>query len=263
MKDANPPKWPVNLLPPRQVAKRHNRMTERARAWLDENLGGTYTRTCPVCTYEGMFAPYRNLLDARCPNCNSRPHHRLFVQWLAETDPITSATRLLHFAPEWGLRPILQALTSDYTSADIGERGDLQLNIEATGLPDADFDAIICHQVIEHVDDAKALAELFRILRPGGFAVLTTPVIEGWDETYENPAITTRKGRILHFGQGDHTRFYGRDFRDRMVGAGFQLEEYTAVEPFVSAHALERGGKLFIGRKPQSGETPSVPGAVT
>ena len=109
---------------------------------------------------------------------------------------------------------------------------------------------VVMLDVIEHVDDAKALAELFRILRPGGFAVLTTPVIEGWDETYENPAITTRKGRILHFGQGDHTRFYGRDFRDRMIGAGFQLEEYTAVEPFVSAHALERGGKLFIGRKP-------------
>jgi SAM-dependent methyltransferase len=174
------------------------------------------------------------------------------VQWLAETDPIAPDAKLLHFAPEWGLRPILQALAPDYTSADIGDRGDLKINIEDIDLPDDSYDVIICHQVIEHVDDQRALAELRRILRPGGLAVLTTPVVEGWDETYENPEITTRQGRILHFGQGDHTRFYGRDLRDRITGAGFELEEYTAVEPFVSRHALERGGKLFIARKPRS-----------
>ncbi len=250
--DEAPTDWPVEQPPAEQIAKRHARMTKRAQDWLDQNLGGQFRRTCTVCRYEGRFAPYRNLLDARCPSCNSRPHHRLFVLWLMETRPIDETTRLLHFAPEWGLRPILQWMTPNYTSADIGDRGDLQIDIEATGLPNDAYNAIICHQVIEHVDDAKALAEMYRMLAPGGFAVLTTPVVEGWDETYENPAIETRAGRILHFGQGDHTRFYGRDFRDRIRAAGFELEEYTAVEPHVAAHALDRGGKLFIARKPSA-----------
>jgi SAM-dependent methyltransferase len=108
---------------------------------------------------------------------------------------------------------------------------------------------VICHQVVEHVDDRKALAELFRILRPGGFAVITTPVEEGWDETYENPEATTRKDRMLHHGQGDHLRFYGRDIRDRIRAPGFELEEYVALEPDVSRCALERGSRLFIARK--------------
>ena len=243
--------WPIALRRPQQIKKRHARMVERAQAWLDANLAGTHPRICPVCTYEGVFAPYRNLLDARCPNCNSRSHHRLFVQWLKSHSPIAPEARLLHFAPEWGIRPILQHLTNDYTSADIGDRGDLQLNIEDTGLPDKSFDVIICHQVIEHVDNAAALAELFRILRPGGFAVLTTPVVEGWDATYENPQITTRAQRILHFGQGDHVRFYGRDFRDRVTAAGFDLTEFTAEEPDVSLYALDRGTKLFIAQRPK------------
>ncbi len=250
MSEETPHKWPVPLLPKGKIARRHARMTARAQEWLNQNLAGTYERTCPLCAYKGMFAPYRNLLDARCPSCNSRPHHRLFVLWLEECTPIGPDDALLHFAPEWGLRPILQSLTQNYTSADIGERGDLTLNIEAIDLPDHSFDTIICHQVIEHVDDAKALAELYRILKPGGLVLLTTPVIEGWEDTYENPEITTRKGRILHFGQGDHTRFYGRDFRHRITDAGFVLEEYTAMEPNVSDYALERGGKLFIARRP-------------
>ncbi len=237
-------------LKPHQIKKRHARMTAKAQAWLDENLGGTAPRQCTICGYEGMFAPFRNLLDARCPACNSRPHHRLFLLWLDEEHPIKRSDKLLHFAPEWGIRPILQDLADDYTSCDIGERGDLTINIEAIDLPDNTYDVIIAHQVIEHVDDQKALAELFRILKPGGFVLLTTPVIEGWDETYENPDITTRRGRILHFGQGDHTRFYGRDFRTRILEAGFELSEYTAIEPFVARHGLERGAKLFIGTKP-------------
>lgn len=240
-------------LKPGQIKKRHARMTARAKDWLEENIGGVYPRQCTMCGYEGLFAPYRNLIDARCPSCNSRPHHRLFLLWLNETTPIRKTDKLLHFAPEWGLRPLLQDLTDDYTSCDIGERGDLTIDIEAIDLPDDTYDVIIAHQVIEHVDDAKALSELHRILKPGGFVVLTTPVIEGWDETYENPDITTRGGRILHFGQGDHTRFYGRDFRDRIRGAELALSEYTAIEPFVARHALERGGKLFIGTKAGGG----------
>jgi SAM-dependent methyltransferase len=51
--------------------------------------------------------------------------------------------------------------------------------------PDASFDAVLCSQVFEHVfTPAEFLAEIFRVLRPGGRLVLTVPFV--WDE-HEQP----------------------------------------------------------------------------
>ena len=104
--------------------------------------------------------------------------------------------------------------------------------------------------MLEHVDDRRALAEMFRLLVPGGIAFVMTPVVEGWAETYENPAITQPRDRLLHFGQNDHVRLYGRDIRDRIRAAGFELSEFVAVEPDVARYGLVRGETLFIARRP-------------
>ena len=78
----------------------------------------------------------------------------------------------------------------------------------------------------------------------------STPICEGWAETYENPEVSTREDRIVHFGQGDHVRLYGRDLRTRIRAAGFELTEFTAVEPDVLTYGLMRGETLFIAEKP-------------
>jgi predicted SAM-dependent methyltransferase len=84
---------------------------------------------------------------------------------------------------------------------------------------------VICNHVLEHVDDRKALTEIMRILAPGGMLVASVPIIEGWDTTYEDVAIKDPEDRALHFGQSDHVRWYGRDFRDRLKAAGFEISE--------------------------------------
>jgi SAM-dependent methyltransferase len=214
-----------------------------------------FVRSCPLCGYSGEFAPVGTppRLDGMCPSCNSRERHRLFKLWLDREKPITKDHRVLHFAPEGVLKPVVQPLAGSYVTADFMAPGvDLRLNIEALDLADGSFDVILAHQILEHVDHHKALAECFRVLSAGGMMIATTPIIEAWDKTYVNPAITARRDRVLHFGQADHSRYFGRDLKDDMRAAGFDLVEYVSQEPDVSTHALIRGETLFILTKPQS-----------
>jgi len=104
--------------------------------------------------------------------------------------------------------------------------------------------------VLEHVDDAKALSEIYRVLKPGGVALIMLPVIEGWSTTYENPRVTTPEERKRHYGQSDHVRYYGADIRERIKRAGFALDEFTAEGEDVLTYALQRGEKVFIATKP-------------
>jgi Methyltransferase domain len=212
-----------------------------------------FARTCPVCGYIGEFAPVGEppRLDACCPNCRSRERHRLFKLWIDREGLITKQKSVLHFAPEPVFVPILRELAGKYVTTDfMRPKVDIKLDIEALDLEDSSFDVIIAHQILEHVDHRKALSECFRCLTPGGIMIVTTPLIEAWDKTYENPSITTARDRVLHFGQNDHSRFFGRDLKDHMRAAGFELREFVSVEPDVSTYALARGETLFELTRP-------------
>jgi SAM-dependent methyltransferase len=137
-----------------------------------------------------------------------------------------------------------------YVTADLeAERGDLALNLEDIVLPDGSFDIVIANHVLEHVNDGASLNELYRILRPSGLMIATVPLIEGWDATYENDRVTSAADRELHFGQWDHVRYYGRDFRDRIRAAGFGLREFAAAGEDVVRFGLLRGERVFFARK--------------
>ena len=140
-------------------------------------------------------------------------------------------------------------VTCDYNGEDV----DLQIDIQDIAVPDNSFDVVYCSHVLEHVDEARAIPELYRIVRPGGLLLAMVPLIEGWEQSYIDASKTTNEeDRTLYFNQEDHIRFYGRDFRARLERPGFQIEEYTAVEPHVSRYALIRGEKIFLCRKPAS-----------
>ena len=90
------------------------------------------------------------------------------------------------------------------------------------------------------------MSELWRVLRPSGLAIIMVPIEEGWDHTYEDASITSRADRLIHFGQEDHVRYYGRDLRDRLRDAQFSIEEWVATEPDVLKHGLRRGERIFL-----------------
>ena len=92
------------------------------------------------------------------------------------------------------------------------------------GFPDEDFDVVICSHVLEHIrEDRKAMKEIFRVLRPGGFAVLQVPLALDLEETQEDPSIVDEKERFEAYGQKDHLRMYGMDYPQRLEGVGFRV----------------------------------------
>lgn len=210
-------------------------------------------RKCNICGYHGFFEFFGRppRLDAQCPNCLSLERHRLLMLALSRIDLEPKPVDVLHFAPEPILEKIFRRRWSDgYRTADLYQPAELKLDLEAIELPNSSLDLIIANHVLEHVDDLKASQELCRILRPGGYLLCMVPIVEGWDTTYENSLASSDEARMLHFGQGDHIRFYGRDFRTRVCnGGGFDLvQEVTAEGQDVTDYGLIRGEKVFLFR---------------
>lgn len=216
------------------------------------NAQGQFPRSCPVCGHRGLFSaagsPPR--WDAQCSECGALERHRLFALALQAGLAPKGPGDILHFAPEPSITSLLKQYARRYVTADLFRPGvDLRLNIEALDLPDGEFDVIFCSHILEHVDDKRALSELNRVLRPGGVMYAMTPIVEGWAQTYEDPSVRSEQERELHFGQHDHIRYYGRDFRDRLTAAGYEVEEFTPGGDICVPYGLMRGETLFVCRK--------------
>jgi SAM-dependent methyltransferase len=214
---------------------------------------GKFPRECPLCGYQGKFLGYGYpyVCDVYCPKCGSLERHRLLCLASRDRDFFREKD-VLHFAPEAAIRKLVQAASPrSYVTADLFAAGvDRRENIEALTIEDRQFDVALCLHVLEHVNDRAAIAELYRVLRPGGLLIAMFPIVEGWDATFEDSSKTSESDRLLYFGQHDHARYFGRDARDRLAAPGFDIEEYTAVEPFVSRYGLARGEKIFLCRRP-------------
>ncbi len=209
-------------------------------------------KECSICGYRGRFHGFGDPVRtaAMCPRCWALERHRLFA--LAAREGVISfdGKDVLNFTSDAAVQRVAsnsrQYHTSNYPTAN---GADFAFNIESIDLPDESYDVVICSHILEHVDDRKAFAELFRILRPGGQLLFMIPIIEGWSATYENPEIVSERDRHIHFGQFDHVRYYGADVRQRAAGAGFGVAEYTGSPEDCIRYGLLRGEKLFIARK--------------
>jgi len=166
-----------------------------------------------------------------CPYCRSHDRERHLILYLDALNlwPAFGNASVLHIAPEKQLAfRIASRNPARYIKGDLTPaRADIeQLDVTAIRYPDATFDCVICNHVLEHVpDDALALRELWRVLKPGGLAILQTPYANGLDKTLENqPEVTTPEQRREFYGQEDHVRLYGRDIFERITAAGFAPE---------------------------------------
>ena len=163
--------------------------------------------------------------------CGSLERHRFAWKFFKDKtnlfDPFPK--KMLHFAPEKIFKFRLKGLQRlEYHTADLSQPGTtFSVDIENTPFPENTYDVVYCSHVLEHVSsDRQAMRELCRILKLGGWAVFQVPILS--DKTIENPEITNPDERKKLFGQRDHVRSYGIDFKDRLEEEGFKV---TAIFP--------------------------------
>ena len=167
---------------------------------------------------------------ALCPVCNASDRIRLLYLFLKQkTRLFSDPVRLLHFAPEPSLEHIIRKHKHiRYLTADLYQEGVMEkIDITDIPYPDGSFDAILCNHVLEHIpDDARAMKELFRVLAPGGWAVLQVPFSRILEKTFENDEVIEKKDRESVFGHWDHVRIFGLDYPKRLEAAGFKVEPF-------------------------------------
>ncbi|MBU2995026.1 methyltransferase domain-containing protein [Cellulophaga baltica] len=199
----------------------------RGNKYTDPIDGKSFKKFMPY----GYESPRENVLS---PSTLSLERHRLLWLYLKnETDFFTKPQKLLHFAPEQAFHKRFKGLKNiSYTTTDLNSPlADVKADICNLPFEENSFDVIFCNHVLEHIpNDKKAMEEMYRILKPGGWGIFQIPQDLNRAVTFEDDSITDKKERAKIFGQYDHVRIYGRDFFEKLRGIGFTVEEvdYTS-----------------------------------
>jgi len=204
-------------------------------------------RHCTVCKKSSRaFLPagVSQRSDAKCPWCGALERHRLTILFLNEKTDLFDgkSKRFLHVAPEsMYTRIFSQAAGDGYLTADLMASGVMEkMDITDIQHPDESFDVIYCSHVLEHVpDDRKAISEFYRTLKSGGWAILNVPITA--DKTFEDPSITDPKERLRLFGQDNHVRRYGPDYKDRLAAAGFVVTRFSPEDLMAKSEVIQQG----------------------
>ncbi|MFR9649664.1 MAG: methyltransferase domain-containing protein [Rikenellaceae bacterium] len=213
---------------------------QRVAGWIVPVVGLLYLgrgKECPICgAKRRRFLPYGYgdvRQNALCPSCLSLERHRLlWLYFTRHTTLFTKRPTMLHIAPEVLFMRRFKRLYSDkkeqYITADLSSPlATMHFDVQDIPLPDDSVEMVMCNHVMEHVEsDTKALSELYRILRPGGWGILLAPIDYDRESTFEDDSITDPAERARIFGQYDHRRIYGRDYAERLRQVGFSVTEF-------------------------------------
>jgi SAM-dependent methyltransferase len=217
---------------------------------------------CPICLHRyRKFLPYGRIHsrpNALCPNCLSLERHRLIWLYLKEkTDFFSAPLTVLHIAPEPCFMDRFERQHGTrYITADIeSPLAKVKMDIHEIPFGENHFDAVLCNHVLEHVqDDIKAMSEIRRVLKPGGWAILQVPFFSPVpDVTIEDVTITRPRDRETAFGQDDHVRKFGKDYAQRIERSGLTViaEEFAKQLPEdqIVRYGIQRGEVIYKGVK--------------
>lgn len=212
-----------------------------SRNWLIKNeevFRGIYSviykgnkHQCTVCNKKLSTFILLSGNDLLCPNCGSLSRDRRL--WQLEQQYLKPGISMLDFSPSRCLaRRLLKRNDINYLSTDLSDNFIARHRFDITNinLADSSVDFITCYHILEHIEhDSKAMAELYRVLKPGGTALIQTPYKKG--DIYEDFTITEPAEREIHFGQDDHVRIYSVEgLKGRLEIAGFTVTVNTFKE---------------------------------
>jgi SAM-dependent methyltransferase len=196
------------------------------------------------------------------PVWGTRNHHRLIWLYLEnETNLLKKENILLHIVPEYGIWKRLKSTAIiEYHPVELilngkGEymKGSPVVDLTRLDYAGNTFDFIICNYILDHIqDDARAIKEMFRVLKPNGMALITVPNYQPDKDTIEDESITKPKERKKYFGEWNHYRKYGKDLTARLQNAGFEVTEEDYGRKFTKEEFETYGlfnDILFICRK--------------
>ncbi len=233
--------------------KYHDRMRE-TYLWCRSLLFYGSKVICPVCnkSFRKFLTQKTRKLKARpnavCPGCGVLERHRLLWLYLkTKTNFFIGTYKVLDVAPTYSLQKKFRRMKNlDYLSVDIESPLAMsKMDITNIDLPDNQFDCIICYHVLHHIpDDEKAMKELFRILKPGGYAILQHPV----DLSNESEYILPREKM-----DGIFTRIYGQDYIEKLKRAGFNVKLdnyiYNLEDNVIKKYSLTKDEIIFLCTK--------------
>ncbi|MGB0837881.1 MAG: class I SAM-dependent methyltransferase [Flavobacteriaceae bacterium] len=208
--------------------------------------GNTFTDPIDGKSYR-KFLPYgyENIREnALAPGTLSLERHRLLYLYLKTYSNFFSQENLkvLHVAPEQCFYKLFRNQKNlQYTTTDLfSPLADVKADICDLPFEDNSFDVVLCNHVLEHIeDDKKAMQEIYRVLKPGAYAILQIPQDYSLEKTYEDTSITSPEERKKHFGQYDHVRIYGWDYFDRLKKLGFEVKK-VQIQKDLKTEDLER-----------------------
>jgi SAM-dependent methyltransferase len=192
---------------------------------------------CPICEDERSFVAERQddldprwhggwfRGDLKCTVCRAPPRERVIADALNRLAPGWRHLDIHECSPGgWAFSYKLRAQAPKYvaTQYDTGfPFGQMHASgkwrnedLERQTFADESFDIVITQDVFEHLfHPGRAMREIARTLRPGGFALMTVPVVRGWGPTQ-------RRARIVH-GQVEH--LLPPEYHGNPVGDGRSL----------------------------------------
>lgn len=221
-------------------------------------------RHCPVCdSWCRVFLPHgrgsRKRKDVVCPVCLS--HARQRIAWLfieRKTGAMEGRVQsILHIAPEIEIGKKLREIPDvRYVSIDLESPHAMRrMDVTDLQIPDRSFQVVYCSHVLEHVpEDRKAIREIFRVLKPGGWCLFQVPV--SGDHTTEDPGVEDPDLRDRLFHWPDHVRSYGLDVEERFASAGFHVDAFYARQFIDEAEcgvmAVSADEPVFYCTKPEA-----------